>query len=99
MGAFLLRRLLYLTLLVAIATSVAYVLAATQLNPRSRYQGRNPAPPEAVVDAALDAINMNDKTPLGARFARWLGDLAHGNLGQTVDNTPVGDEIGRRVWV
>jgi peptide/nickel transport system permease protein len=99
MGAFLLRRLVYLTLLVAIATSVAYVLAATQLNPRARYQGRNPAPPEAVVDAALDAVNMNDKTPLGTRFARWVGDLAHGNLGQTVDNTPVGDEIGRRVWV
>ena len=99
MGAFLLRRLLYLTLLVAIATSVAYVLAATQLNPRSRYQGRNPPPPEAVVDAALDAINMNDKTALGTRFARWVDDLAHGNLGQTVDNTPVGDEIGRRIWV
>jgi peptide/nickel transport system permease protein len=99
MGAFLLRRLVYLTLLVAIATSVAYVLAATQLNPRARYQGRNPAPPEAVVDAALDAINMNDKTPLAGRFGRWVTDLAHGSFGQTIDNTPVGDEIGRRMWV
>jgi peptide/nickel transport system permease protein len=42
MTAFLLRRLAYLTVLVVIATVVAYFLAATQLNPRSRYEGRNP---------------------------------------------------------
>ena len=54
MGAFLLRRLIYLALLVIVSTSVAYVLAATQLNPRARYEGRNPPPPPAVVDAALD---------------------------------------------
>ncbi|HWB18343.1 MAG TPA: ABC transporter permease [Vicinamibacterales bacterium] len=99
MAGFLLRRLVYLALLVVISTSVAYLLAATQLNPRSRYEGRNPPPPEAVVDAALDAINMNDQTPLVDRFERWVRDLAHGNLGQTIDNTPVNDEIGRRMWV
>jgi peptide/nickel transport system permease protein len=99
MAAFLLRRLLYLSILVVISTSIAYVLAATQLNPRSRYQGRNPAPPEAVVDAALDAVNMNDKAPLASRFGRWVTDLAHGSFGQTIDNTPVRDEIGRRMWV
>ena len=99
MARFLLRRLLYLLALVVISTSVAYVLAATELNPRSRYQGRNPPPPEAAVDAALDAVNMNDKTPLSTRFSRWLGGLRHGDFGQTVDDTPVNDEIGRRVWV
>ena len=64
MAAFLLRRFVYTVLLVIISTSVAYLLAATQLNPRSRYEGRNPPPPAEVVDAALDALNMNDKTPL-----------------------------------
>lgn len=99
MAAFLLRRLLYLVLLVVIATSVAYLLAATQLNPRVRYEGRNPPPPEAVVDAALEAVNMNDKTPLATRFGRWVSGLAHGDFGLTIDGTPVNDEIGRRMWV
>jgi peptide/nickel transport system permease protein len=99
MAGFLLRRLVYLALLVVVSTSVAYVLAATQLNPRARYEGRNPPPPAAVVDAALDAINMNNKVPLVQRFTRWAGGVAHGDLGRTIDNQPVNTEINRRMWV
>jgi peptide/nickel transport system permease protein len=99
MATFLLRRLIYLALLVVVSTSVAYLLAATQLNPRSRYEGRNPPPPPEVVDAALDAVNMNDKTPALRRFGRWAEGVAHGDLGQTIENQPVNDELGRRMWV
>src|SRR5437879_2251256 len=99
MSAFLLRRLIYLVLLVVVSTSVAYLLAATQLNPRSRYEGRNPPPPAAVVDSALDAINMNDKTPVLRRFSRWAEDVMRGDLGQTIENQSVNEELGRRMWV
>ncbi|MSR22833.1 MAG: ABC transporter permease [Gemmatimonadetes bacterium] len=99
MISFLLRRLAYLALLVLVATSAAYFLAATQLNPRSRYEGRNPPPPAAVVDAALDALNLNDRTPVLERFARWSTGVFHGDLGRTVDNTSVNEEIDRRMWV
>jgi peptide/nickel transport system permease protein len=99
MAAFLLRRVIYLVLLVIVSTSVAYILAATQLSPRSRYEGRNPPPPPQVVDAVLDAVNMNDKTPLVHRFGRWAGGVIRGDLGRTVDNTSVNEEIGRRMWV
>jgi peptide/nickel transport system permease protein len=97
--AFLLRRLAYLGVLVVTATVVAYFLAATQLNPRSRYEGRNPPPPEAVVDDLLTQLNMNDKTPAIERFGRWTRGLLAGDLGLTVDSGPVTDEIGRRMWV
>jgi peptide/nickel transport system permease protein len=99
MTAFLLRRLVYLAALVLVSTSGAYLLAATQLNPRSRYEGRNPPPPPDVVDSALDAVNMNDKTPILQRFGRWAGGVVHGDLGQTIENQPVNDELGRRMWV
>src|SRR3954468_22520855 len=99
MSRFLLRRLTYLVVLVVSATTLAYVLAATQLNPRSRYEGRNPPPPPEVVDAALDALNMNDKAPIGARFSRWVGGLVQGDLGLTIEGEPVADEIDRRMWV
>jgi peptide/nickel transport system permease protein len=99
MAPFLLRRLVYLILLVIISTSVAYVLAATQLNPRSRYEGRNPPPPPEVVDAVLDAVNMNNRTPLVDRFGRWAGGVLRGDLGRTIDNTSVNEEIDRRMWV
>ncbi len=96
---FLIRRVAYLVVLVVVSTTAAYVLAATQLHPRSRYEGRNPPPPDAVVDAALDALNMNDKRPLSERFARWTGSLLRGDFGRTVDNSPLNEEIGRRMWV
>jgi peptide/nickel transport system permease protein len=85
--------------LVVVSTSGAYLLAATQLNPRARYEGRNPPPPPAVVDAALDALNMNDKVPVLKRFGRWADGILHGDLGRTIDNQPVNAEISRRMWV
>jgi peptide/nickel transport system permease protein len=99
MAAFLLRRFVYLVILVIVSTSVAYVLAATQLNPRSRYEGRNPPPPPEVIDSVLDALNMNNRTPLPDRFVRWAGGVLRGDLGLTIDNTSVNEEIGRRMWV
>jgi peptide/nickel transport system permease protein len=99
MGKFLLRRAVYLVVLVIAATTVAYFLAATQLNPRSRYEGRNPPPPAAVVDAALDRVNMNDKTPVFKRFTTWADGVVHGDLGRTINNGSVNDQIATRMWV
>jgi len=42
------------------------MLAATQLNPRSRYDGRNPPPPEASIDATLDASTSLARLDTGA---------------------------------
>lgn len=99
MAGFLLRRLVYLLCLVVVSTSAAYLLAATQLNPRARYEGRNPPPPAAVVDRALDAINMNNKVPVATRFGTWASSLLRGDLGRTIDNQSVNTEISRRMWV
>lgn len=99
MTGFLLRRLTYLMCLVVLATSVAYLLAATQLRPRARYEGRNPPPPVAVVDATLDQLNMNDKVPVLTRYSRWAGGIVRGDLGRTIDNQSVNEEISRRMWV
>ena len=86
---FLLRRLVNSLLLVAIATSAAYLLAAASLNPRANFAGRNPPPPVHVVDARLTQLNLNDKTPILKRYVRWVKDIAHGNFGQTWDGQSV----------
>jgi peptide/nickel transport system permease protein len=96
---YLLRRLAYLAVLVCVATTTSYLLAATQLNPRARYETRNPPPSPDVVDSVLNAINMNDKVPVAQRFVRWASGLLQGELGRTIDNRPVSEEIGRRMWV
>jgi len=96
---FLLRRLVNSLILVAIATSFAYILAGVSLNPRARFEGRNPPPPPAVVDRRLNELNANDKTPVLERYGTWVGGLAHGDLGRTFDGDPVTGELGRRIGV
>jgi peptide/nickel transport system permease protein len=98
-GRFLLWRLAYLIVLVVIATAATYFLAAAALNPRSNFEGRNPPPPPEVVDARLDELNLNDKTPILERFSRWGTGLLRSDLGLTVDGGSVNDEMGRRIWV
>ena len=99
MASFLLRRFVYFAVLVVIAASLTYLLAATQLNPRSNFQGRNPPPPVAVVDAQLDSLNLNDKTPVIQRFGHWANGVLHGDFGKSIDGRSVNAEMGRRMWV
>jgi peptide/nickel transport system permease protein len=85
--------------LVAVASSFTYVLAAIALDPRSNFAGRNPAPPVAAVDAKLDDLSLNDKIPLVERFGHWANAVVHGDLGKTIDSGSVNEEFGRRIWV
>ncbi|MGP3959039.1 ABC transporter permease [Nonomuraea sp. 3N208] len=99
MAGFLVRRLLSSAVLVAVAASLAYLLAATALDPRSNYADRTPKPPPAVVDAQLTALNLNDKTPLLQRYATWGTDVLRGDFGKTVVGSPVNEDLKRRMGV
>jgi peptide/nickel transport system permease protein len=99
MLSFLLRRFVSYLALVLAAASVGYFLAAASLDPRARFEERNPPPPPAVVDQALNELNLNDKTPIVQRFATWASGVAHGDFDKTVDGDPVAAEMGRRMGV
>ncbi|WP_101788461.1 ABC transporter permease [Nonomuraea indica] len=99
MAGFLARRLLNSLVLVAVAASLAYLLAAAALDPRSNYADRTPRPPAAVVDAQLTALNLNDRTPLIQRYATWAAGVLHGDFGRSVTGSPVGDDLRRRAGV
>ncbi|MFF5112668.1 ABC transporter permease [Streptosporangium sp. NPDC000509] len=99
MAGFLTRRLLNYLVLIVVATSLAYMLAASALNPRSNYEGRNPPLPSAVVDAHLTDLNLNDRTPLFERYLTWAGGVVRGDFGRTVGGGSVNDDLGRRVGV
>lgn len=99
MAAFLLRRLANYLVLVALAASLAYLLAAAALRPRANFEDRAPRPPEAVVDAQLTRFNLNDRTPLADRYGTWLAGVAHGDFGRTWQGEPVNAELWRRLGV
>jgi peptide/nickel transport system permease protein len=99
MGRFLLRRLVHHLVLVFLATTLAYVLASLALHPRSRYEGRNPSPPPAVIDAQLSAYGVNDKDPLLERYVHWIGGVLRGDFGRTVTGGSINDELWPRALV
>ena len=97
---FLLRRLVNYTVLVILASSLAYLLAASTLNTRSNYEGRNPPPPAAVVDQTLNDLNANNHTPVLERYGHWVKGVLHGDFGKTPSAPDgVGSEMRRRIGV
>ena len=99
MLTFLLRRLASAFILVAIAASMAYVLAAMSLDPRANFEGRNPPPSASVVDRQLDERNLNNQTPVLERYWVWVKGVAQGDFGKTWNGDSVNAELGRRIGV
>jgi peptide/nickel transport system permease protein len=98
-GAFLLRRAANYLVLILVATTLAYFVASIALNPRARYEGRNPPPPQAVVEQQLSNLGVNDKDPLIERYAHWMGGVLHGDFGKTITGGSINDELGARALV
>lgn len=99
MGRFLVKRLVNYLVLVVVATTLAYMVASLALNPRSRYDGRNPPVPEASIDAQLSAVGVNDKDPLLGRYWEWITGVLHGDFGQTVTGGSINGQLGERALV
>ena len=96
---YILKRFLNFLLLVVLASTLGYFLAAIALNPRSNYEGRNPPLLESTIEKKLSDLNMNDKTPVVTRYFTWVGGVVQGDLGTTLNEKSVNSEIGRRIWV
>jgi peptide/nickel transport system permease protein len=99
LGKFLARRLLNYVVLIFLATSFAYLLAATNLYPRGYFEQMQPPPTPEAVNAQLDALNLNDQTPLAQRYATWLGGVVQGDFGRTIQGGDVTDQMWMKAGV
>ncbi|GAA1466314.1 ABC transporter permease [Nocardiopsis exhalans] len=95
MGKFLARRLLNYVVLILLATSFAYVLAATNLYPRGYFEQMQPPPSPEAVNAQLDALNLNDETPIAQRYATWISGVLTGDFGKTIQ----GGDVASQMWM
>lgn len=94
MTVYVIRRFLNYAILSLIATCMAYILASTVLDPAERFYGMNPRPPQASIDASLDAMGVNPHVPVIVRMGQWLVNLfTRLSLGTTVSGSQVTDEI------
>jgi peptide/nickel transport system permease protein len=67
MVKFLLRRFVNYAVLTIVASSLAYLLAASTFDPAANYESRNPPPPPQVVAEKLHEANLSPQTPLLVR--------------------------------
>ncbi len=83
-----------------IATNLTWVLAATQLNPRSLYEVANPPIDPVSIENNLRARNLSDRVPLPERWRTWAsGIVLRWDWGASPRGGDVGAEVGRRIGV
>lgn len=100
MGAYLLKRFLNYAILLVIATNLSWLLAVTQLNPRSLYEISNPPIDPISIENNLRSRNLSDQVPLSERWLTWSSSIVlDWNWGQSPRGGNVGEEIDRRIWV
>ncbi|PKQ21738.1 MAG: peptide ABC transporter permease [Actinobacteria bacterium HGW-Actinobacteria-5] len=93
------KRLLNYVVLLYVAVSLTYLLAATQLNPRALWAVRQPPVDPQIVENQLRQYNLSDEVPLLERYWTWFTGVLHGNWGYSPLGVSVNEEISTRMWV
>lgn len=87
-------------MLLVVAVNLSWLLAATQLNPRSLYEVANPPIDPVSIENNLRSRNLSDQVPLAERWLVWSSSIVfEWNWGQSPRGGRVQEEIDRRIWV
>ncbi|MFC7404978.1 ABC transporter permease [Georgenia alba] len=100
MALFIARRFLNYLILLFVAISLTYFLAATSMDPRSILEMRNPPLDPQSIENALLRANLSDNVPILERYWTWLTSIVtRWDWGSTLLGESVNEQIGIRVWV
>ncbi|HET9650482.1 MAG TPA: ABC transporter permease [Microlunatus sp.] len=100
MGTYVLRRTLNYVVLLFVAVSLSYLLAATALHPRQLYEIVNPPIDPVSIENSLREKNLSDQVPLLQRYWTWLQNvILHWDWGQAPKGGSVNEEVARRIPV
>lgn len=100
MARYLFRKIISWLVVIFSATNLAYLMAATFLDPRSNYVGRRPPLSAEQIADILTPFNLNPDIPLVQRWWTWLqGVILHWDWGVSPVGDAVQDQIGHRMMV
>ncbi|WP_068272542.1 ABC transporter permease [Aldersonia kunmingensis] len=95
MAGFLLRRAANYLVLLLLASFLTFSLTSLTFRPLDSMEQRNPRPPQSVIDAKAQELNLDE--PIPQRYLEWLSGALHGDFGTTITGQPVSDELPRRI--
>ncbi len=94
---FTIRRVLASVLVLLVSSFLVFALCAASFDPLARYYAQNPRPPESFFNNLREQLGLNDN--FFVRYWNWLSGAVTGDFGQTVNGTPVAEQLGGRIMV
>jgi peptide/nickel transport system permease protein len=94
---FTIRRILASVLVLLASSFLVFALCAASFNPLARFYTLQPLPPPSFFDAKRAELGLDDNFVV--RYSRWLGSALTGDFGQTINGTPVTEQLFPRLLV
>jgi peptide/nickel transport system permease protein len=94
---FTIRRVLASVLVLLVSSFLVFTLCAASFDPLAKYYAQNPRPPESFFNNLREQLGLNDSFLV--RYWRWLSGVVTGDFGETVNGTPVAEQLGGRILV
>ena len=94
---FTIRRVIASVLVLLASSFLVFALCAASFDPLSRYYTLQPRPPEAFFDNMREKLGLNDN--FFVRYWHWLSGVITGDFGESVNGTPVADQLFQRLGV
>ena len=94
---FTIRRILASVLVLLASSFLVFALCATSFDPLAKYYTQQPPPPPAFFEDLRERLGLND--PFLVRYWHWLSGAVTGDFGQTIEGTPVAEQLGTRILV
>jgi peptide/nickel transport system permease protein len=94
---FTIRRVLASVLVLLVSSFLVFTLCAASFDPLSKYYNLNPRPPESFFTNLRSELGLDDN--FFVRYWHWLSGVVRGDFGQTINGTPVAEQLGGRMLV
>lgn len=94
---FTIRRVIASVFVLLASSFLVFALCAASFDPLSKYYTQNPRPPESFFDNLREQLGLNDN--FFVRYWRWLSGVVTGNFGETINGTPVSEQLPGRLMV
>jgi peptide/nickel transport system permease protein len=94
---FAIRRLIGAVLVLLGSSFLVFSLCAASFDPLSKYYTLQPRPPQRFFDNLREELGLNDN--FFVRYFHWLRGVVTGDFGETINGTPVTDQLFQRLAV
>ncbi len=94
---FTIRRVIASVFVLLASSFLVFALCAASFDPLSKYYTQNPRPPESFFNNLREQLGLNDN--FFVRYWRWLSGVVTGNFGETINGTPVSEQLPGRLMV